>query len=284
MKSDMRALIDRIAMIILVIGLFLGFYASCVEPFQLKVTTWSVTTPKWDNPKPLKIAILTDMHMIWPWMTPGHLERIVKATNDLHPDIVLLLGDYVGTHFFGKQIAPVAGVAPLKNLTPACGVYAVTGNHDLHPPRGWIEALRSADIPVLENQTRPVNCHGQKFWIAGLEDLWWQHPDARKTVADVKDRHPVIMMMHNPDIFPTIPDSIALSVAGHTHGGQVKFPFIGAIASVIPSQYGKRYLYGHIIEEGKDLIVSSGLGMTGLPIRFMTPPEISFVSLQSSAE
>lgn len=279
-----RSCTDRIVIIILIVGSILGFYASCIEPFTLKVTEWTVSTGKWDNPRPLKIAVLTDMHMIWPWMTADHLQNIVDRTNNLHPDIVVLLGDYVGTHPFGRQIKPDEGVLPLKELRPACGVYAVTGNHDVHPPKGWIEALEDINIPVLKNQAHPVTCGGQKFWVAGLEDLWWQRPDEKKTLSAIKDKHPVIMLMHNPDMFPDVPPSVVLSLAGHTHGGQVRFPWIGAIASVIPSHYGKRYLYGHIAEDGKDMIVSSGLGMTGLPIRFLTPPEIALITLQGKTD
>lgn len=257
----------------------LGFYAAFIEPFKLKVTAWTVASDKWTYSHDLKIALLSDPHMIWPFMTAAHLESIVKKTNELNPDVVLILGDYVGTHPFGLQIDPDRGMAPLKNLKAQCGTYAVLGNHDLHPVSAWPEALARTGIPVLQNKTVPVNCRNQKIWIGGLEDLWWQKPDILKTLSFVTDKNPVIMMMHNPDMFADMPPSVTLSVAGHTHGGQIRFPFIGAVAAVIPSRYGKRYVYGHIVEDGKDLIVSSGLGMTGLPLRFLTPPEVTMVTL-----
>src|SRR4051812_29221834 len=114
-----------------ILGFALIFYAACIEPFTLRVKEWDVATKKWQGQKPLRIALLSDMHMIWPSMTPAHLQRIVDSTNALHPDIVLLLGDYVGTHPFGMQIDPAEGLAPLKNISAACGVYAVLGNHDV---------------------------------------------------------------------------------------------------------------------------------------------------------
>jgi uncharacterized protein len=260
----------------------LGCYASLVEPRLLKVSEWSVTTEKWTNPKSLKIALITDTHAIWPWMTEKHLERIVEKANQLKPDVILLLGDYVGTHPFGLQLKPEDGVAPFKNLTAPCGVFAVLGNHDIHDSVGWPQALQSTGIPVLQNDAVSLNCEGSRFWVAGLEEIWWQESDIGKTLSQVTDNHPVIMAMHNPDSFPSIPPSVALSVAGHTHGGQIRFPFIGSVAAVIPSQYGERYVYGHIVENGKDLVVSSGLGMTGLPLRFMTRPEIALITLEGS--
>lgn len=259
----------------------LGLYATCVEPFRLNVAEWTVETPKWDGQPEIRIALISDVHIIRPWMTPAHLERIVRRANELKPDLILLLGDYVGTHPFGFQIDPGTGVAPFAKLSAPCGVYAVPGNHDIHGPPGWLEALAKTGVPVLQNKALPVVCGDQHFWVAGLEEMWRQHSDIGKTLAQVTNADPVILMTHQPDAFVKVPQSVALTVAGHTHGGQVRFPFIGAVEAVIPSRYGKRFIYGHIVEDGKDLVVSSGLGMTGLPIRFMTPPEITMITLKA---
>jgi predicted MPP superfamily phosphohydrolase len=257
-------------------------YAAFVEPFTLNVTAWNVQTKKWAYPKNLKIALLSDMHMIWPWMTTEHMQDIVDKTNSLKPDIILLLGDYVATHPFGLAIEPNKGVAPFKNFLAPCGIFAVLGNHDTRENFGWPEALIETEIPVLQNQSKKIVCQGQALWIAGLDELWWRHADIQKTFETIKDESPVIMMLHNPDSFAEMPDRVTLTVAGHTHGGQIRFPFIGAISQVIPSKYGKRYAYGHIIEDDKDLVVTSGLGMTGIPLRFLTPPEIAIVTISSN--
>lgn len=254
-----------------------------VEPFRLRVSKWDVSTEKWSGNDDLKIAILTDMHMIWPWMTPGHMRKIIERTNALNPDIILLLGDYVATHPFGLQLEPLAALEPFKNLSAPCGVYAVLGNHDLHPPSNWPEALAQTGIPVLRNQALQLDCADRKFWIAGLDELWWAETDIGKTMAEITDENPVIMMMHNPDSFPDTPQRVALSVAGHTHAGQVRVPFIGSLAAVVPSKYGNRYVYGHIVEDKKDLVVSAGLGTTGLPIRFLNLPEIALITLKSAS-
>lgn len=257
-----------------------GLYALLIEPYTLKITEWHVQTDQWHNDKPLKVAILTDIHMKWPFMTHAHLQRIVARTNGLNPDIVVLLGDYVATHPFGLPVLPEEGIKPLKQLTAKCGVYAVGGNHDFNPPSRWPVLLRkSGVITYLENQNVRVKCNGAEFWMAGLEELWWQNADVEKALEGIPKGESVILLMHNPDSFVEVPEYVAVSMAGHTHAGQIRFPFIGAIERVIPSKYGERFAYGHIQENGKHLIVSSGLGMTGLPLRFMNPPEIAIVEL-----
>ncbi len=274
----------RLFLLLCVLGVLLAIYASCIEPFRLRTATVTVTTPQWPYPRPLRIALLSDMHMIWPWMTSAHLQNIVQATNALQPDVVLLLGDYVGTHPFGRQLEAATALEPLKQLESRCGVFAVLGNHDWHPAGDWPAALAATGIPVLQNQARAVECGESRFWVAGLEDMWWRHADIDATLAMVTDAAPVIMMMHHPDSFPEVPEHVALSVAGHTHGGQIQIPFYGPVATVIPSRYGLRYVYGAVEESGKNLVVTSGLGMTGVPFRLLTAPEIMLVTLRGQPE
>jgi predicted MPP superfamily phosphohydrolase len=262
------------------IGTLLGIYASFIEPFRLVVTEYTVKTDKWRANKPLKIVVLTDAHVVSPWMTEAHLNRIVDKANLLNPDIVLLLGDYVATHPFGFKVKPDEGLRPYKNLKAVCGVFAVLGNHDFQADAGWPEAMMRTGIPTLRNEIQKITCDGRSFSVAGLDELWWGHPDISKIMTAADKKLPIIMMMHNPDLFPETPKNIALNVAGHTHGGQVLIPFIGPVAAAIPSHFGTRYARGHIQENGKDLVVSSGLGMSVLPIRFMCPPEITVVTLE----
>jgi predicted MPP superfamily phosphohydrolase len=94
----------------------------------------------------------------------------------------------------------------------------------------------------------------------------------------VVDDAPVILLVHEPDVFPQVPDRVALTVAGHTHGGQVR---LLGYAPFVPSRYGDRYVYGHIVEEGRHLIVSGGLGCSGMPVRFGSPPEIVMIEISA---
>lgn len=269
-----------ITLTILVALGFIGIYACFIEPFKLKVTAWEINSDKWTAQTELKIALISDIHAIWPWMSSAHIENIVKKANSLEPDLILLLGDYVGTHPFGIQLSPEQGVEPYKRLSAKCGVFAVIGNHDIHGVSGWPEALIKTGIPVLQNQAISINCNNETLWIAGLEDLWYQNTNIKNTIKQVSNNHPIIMMMHNPDSFVDIPNSVTLSVAGHMHRGQVRLPIIGAVKQVLPSKFGKRFLYGHIKEEGKDFVVSGGLGMSGLPLRLLNPPEITLITLK----
>jgi predicted MPP superfamily phosphohydrolase len=255
----------------------LGIYAIFIEPFRVKITQYDLKSNQWQNDTALNVAVIADPHMIWPWMSLKHMQRIVEKTNAIKPDLILLLGDYVATHPFGLQISPSKAVEVFENFKAGCGVYAVLGNHDWHPDVGWPSAFSASQIPILRNQAISLQCHNQSFWIAGLEDLWWQKASIKETKLQITNNDPVILMMHNPDSFPDVPKDIMLTISGHTHGGQIRLPWIGALPFVIPSKYGLRYAYGHIQEDGKNLVVSGGLGNSGIPARFLRTPEIVLI-------
>lgn len=270
--------------IILCIGVILGAYAMFVEPFSLRITKHTITSHKWVSDNPLTIALIADPHMIWPWMTKAHLQRIVDKTNTLNPDLIFLLGDYVGDHPFGKQLDPYDAIKPFENLKATCGVYGVLGNHgmrekDIHIG-SWVKAMRQSPIPILDNQSQTIQCRGQKIDIAGIEDWWRGKPDIAKALKTITKDNLILFLTHNPDAFTELPRYVDVTFAGHTHAGQVRLPFFGALSKVVPSKYGNKYAYGHINENGQNLIVSAGLGMTTLPIRFLNKPEITLVTLK----
>lgn len=260
----------------------LGLYALFVEPFQLRIKEWNVASKSWQGNSELKIVLLADIHAGKPWMTPERIEKIVKQTNNLSPDIILLLGDYVATHPFKISVPPQEGIAPLRNLKAACGVYAIYGNHDFdNRISGWRNALKKTGIPIFENNVLKVKCGDMNFWLAGLQDQIYQHPNIVNTMKKITDNAPILMMMHEPDLLPEIPFRVTLTMAGHTHGGQIRLPWIGPI--LVPSKYGTRYAYGYIKEKGKEMIVSGGLGMSIVPLRFLTPPEITLIRLKAAS-
>jgi predicted MPP superfamily phosphohydrolase len=141
-------------------------------------------------------------------------------------------------------------------------------------------------IPLLENQVVRLTKRNWPFWLIGLADQWALPARSGGFIgldnlpgclAQIKDDAPAILLAHEPDIFPTVPDRVSVTICGHTHGGQVAFPLVGPLR--VPSRYGTRYAYGHIRENGRDLVVSAGLGVSGLPIRFGVPPEIALIRL-----
>jgi uncharacterized protein len=121
---------------------------------------------------------------------------------------------------------------------------------------------------------------GQGFWLSGLGDLWTRGNRAEATLQKITDSDPVIVMMHNPDVFPSIPERVSLTVAGHTHGGQVNVPFVGRL--VVPSAFGQRFAYGLIEEDGRKLFVTGGIGTSIIPVRFRVMPEVVILTLCAS--
>jgi predicted MPP superfamily phosphohydrolase len=198
------------------------------------------------------------------------------------PDLILLAGDYVvqavlGGHF----VAPEETAKILVRLAAPMGVYAVLGNHDW-----WFDAkrvrhaLESSGIPVLEDSSTEVARGKCRLWLVGISDFWEGAHDVKAALRGVPKSAPVLVFTHNPDIFPEIPPWVSLTIAGHTHGGQVYIPGLGR--PIVPSQFGQRYAIGHIIEEGRHLFVSSGLGTSILPVRFLVPPEVSVVRISAA--
>lgn len=280
------------------------------ETFGHWVQRYRLTPEGWPEKLKLRVAILADIHACDPWMSEKRIQRIVDETNQLNPDIVLLLGDYIASYRMKKLSLPVSygqWATPLSRLKAPLGVHAVLGNHDWWDDKRLQErrrgpvpaalALEAAGIPVYENDAIKIEKDGQSFWIAGLGDQWSFWPrgedeyqqrmaengtpyrgvdDLDGLMAKITDDSPVILMAHEPDIFPNVPKRVALTVSGHTHGGQVR---VFGYAPIIPSRFGSRYLYGHIVEDGHDLVVSAGLGCSGLPIRIGAKPEITVVEL-----
>lgn len=276
----------------LAVGAGLGAYTVIIEPgFLLKLAHWPVAHTSWPSAMaPLRIVALTDIHAVEPWMPASRIARIVETANSLGGDIIVLLGDYVAAMpKFRTGIVPVADWAgALAKLRAPLGVYSVLGNHDWWTDNWAVRAgLQQVGIPVLENRAVKIDKEGRRFWLAGLGDQLSLHvgrgqyrgtDDLPGTLRQTMgDRDPVILLAHEPDIFVKTPDRVALTLSGHTHGGQVRIPIIGR--PMVPSAYGERFAYGHIVEGGRNLVVSSGLGMTGLPVRFGVPPEIAVITL-----
>ncbi|MGJ4856565.1 metallophosphoesterase [Labrys sp. La1] len=271
-----------------------GGYAFGVEPQRLVVTRYRVVPEGWPAGSMLRIAVLADIHAINPWMSSSHIERIARATNALDPDIVLLAGDYEASmplFGIGSYVSMEDCAKALSLLRAPLGVHAVLGNHDLgRRGRGGDNVRRAFaafDIPVLENEAVRLEKGGVGFWLLGLGDQWGgihlrRLDDLPGTLAQMSDGSPAILLAHEPDIFAELPmldrgRRVALTICGHTHGGQVRIPFYGSRG--VPSRYGRRFVYGHIVEDDRHLVVSGGLGMTGLPVRFGVPPEIVIITL-----
>ncbi len=255
-----------------------------------------ITDPRWILPD-LTIAVLSDFHICRPWTPLSALRHVVAMTNALKPDLILLPGDFIADRNLPARSEPAAAIiAELAPLSAPLGVAAVLGNHDWWDCRlsratdftrnSVAEALAESQIALLSNRAIPVDFGGGRFWLAGMDSQRalrrHGHPglhDPEATFAEVPDGAPAILMAHEPDYFAENDPRAFLQVSGHTHGGQAN---LGGWRPLTPSAYGSRYGWGHIREGGRHLVVSGGIGYSGLPLRILQPPEITLVMLRRS--
>ena len=263
-----------------------ALWAFWLEPASLGVRRVSLKVPAWRAEHGgMKVAVLTDLHVGSPHVGPEKLRRVVGLVNEERPDLVVILGDLVIQGVVGGEfVTPERIAEELKNLKAPHGVVAVLGNHDW-----WLDgervraALKAAGVTVLENQSVRVERGGRAFHVAGVADMWTRTADVAASLKGVgPDEEPVLLLTHNPDIFPDVPARVSLTLAGHTHGGQVNFPLVGRL--VVPSRYGQRYAMGHVVEGGRHLFVGGGVGTSIIPVRFRVPPEVVILTIESERE
>lgn len=226
----------------------------------------------WTAP-PLKIVQVSDIHMGVPDMPATRVAALVAQVNALHPDLIALTGDYHG----GKLIDGASGdlddaVRPLARLRSRYGTFAVRGNHD--EPYWSPRVLPRFRMTYLQNR----HADAGPVIVAGVDDRSTGMPDIAAALAGIAPGKPVIMLMHEPDGFAAVPPSVALTLAGHTHGGQVRLPLIGPLTT--NTRLG--YVRGRYVVGGRTLIVSSGVGTSVIPARLGVPPEIVVVTLHGT--
>jgi predicted MPP superfamily phosphohydrolase len=274
-RSKLRIRIVAIAL--LVAPFLVAVWAFGIEPGLLVVRHVQMDLPRWKSG--VRIAVLSDLHIGSPHVGLDKLRTIVEKTNAENPALVVLLGDFViggpsrrGGVRGGGFVEPEPIAAELKKLHAPLGVFAVLGNHDW-----WYDgervgkALTDAGIPVLENKAVRVG----PIWLGGIADFWTREPDIAGTLGQVTTDDPVVLITHNPDIFPEVPARVSLLLAAHTHGGQVHLPIVGTL--ITTSKLG--YNAGEFVERGRHLFVTTGIGTSILPVRFGVPPEIVILTV-----
>jgi predicted MPP superfamily phosphohydrolase len=261
-------------------GAVLAVWGFVIEPGLLRTTKVEVASDRLPaKMQPLRIAVISDLHVGSPWNGLERIDTVIRRINAFKADIVLLLGDYV-VHgvMFGQFVPPETTAQHLRGLKARHGVYAVLGNHDW-----WLDGKRirrvfeAAGIRVLDNEAVAVPLPGGPVWLAGIADDTTRNPDPARTLQAVPEGEPVVMFAHDPAIFPDVPRRVAITLAGHTHGGQVYLPWVGAL--ITPGRAPRRHAYGLIHEDGKTMFVTAGLGTSIIPVRFNMPPEIALITL-----
>lgn len=285
-----------IILAIAAIGLALLAYSYFIEPSRLVLNEQTILIDGWEPQfEGFKAVVISDIHAGLHGSDRQHLLRMVDLANAQDADAVFLVGDLVAAATTDDQmylpmpIEELAGI--LSGLKAKNGVYAVLGNHE-----GWFnrkiaaDTLKAAGINVLQDEVAFIERGGQRIRILGFQDHL-QFGDlnditarGKKLLAPSERTGDVIVLEHSPDVVPLITgerlisDDLRLILAGHTHGGQVWLPIIGA--PIIPSRYGQKYAAGHVIENGVNVFITTGIGTTNLPIRFMVPPEVAVLTLR----
>jgi hypothetical protein len=231
------------------------------------------------------IALLSDFHYD-PYFSVHPLRTAIGLVNALQPNLIALTGDFVSAPMFGEPAQPAAAAKPcaelLTRMHATHGLWAVLGNHDCYTDSERVTfALRSAGIPVLTNQSVPIERDGARFWLSGVEDVLEKSPDIQATLHDVPTGEAVVLMAHEPDYADHVSaHPVDLQLSGHSHGGQVRFPYVRPL--FLP-ELAKKYVWGLYKINGLTLYTNPGLGTVNLPVRMNCPPEITLLTLRRSA-
>ncbi|HEU0100857.1 MAG TPA: metallophosphoesterase [Mycobacteriales bacterium] len=238
-----------------------------VVPRLLRVHDVPLALPGWPpSLDGLRVAVVTDLHAGAPWVGLDRVRLLVRRVLAAEPDLVLLLGDHVADVLLGRPLAPEPLAEALSGLTAAGPVLGVLGNHDWQDDGERVRrALEDAGLPVLEQSAVPVL--DGRLWVAGVGDLWTRGASVPAALAGVPEGATTVLLTHNPDVVVDVPDTVALVLAGHTHGGQLTV--LGHPLHRISRRSGNRWRRGWYPADR--LYVGSGIGTSTLPLRTVVP-------------
>lgn len=276
-------------------------YSYYIEPGRLVVRRAEITMDGIDaGLDGIRIVMISDIHGGSNGVTVERLSELTTLANKQEADLIVLLGDFVSENRNARPQSdhglkmPMQQIADgIAGLRAKLGVFAVLGNHD-----GWFGDTRVAaelervGFRVLQNEVAIVERNGRPVRLLGFRDhlqlskSWAETSAYARRLLEPTGDGDIIALQHSPDIFPVVTGELSISpklrlfLAGHTHGGQVWLPLFGR--PVVPSTFGQKYAYGHTKENDVDLYVTSGVGTSILPFRFMVPPEIVMLTIKAS--
>jgi uncharacterized protein len=265
----------------------LAAHTTLIEPNRPRVVRKEIALRRWPaRLDGFTIALLSDFHYD-PYFSVHPLRASIGLVNDLHPDLIVLTGDFVSEPLFDHKREKAASAAEpcsqlLRQMRAPYGLWAVLGNHDVKSDPNLVEGLlRAVGIQVLANQSVPIEGNGTRLWLSGVNDPLEGKPDLAQTLHSVPPDEPVILLAHEPDYADhVVRYPVDLQLSGHTHGGQIRVPFL-------PPGYlpplGRKYVWGLYKIGGLTLYTNRGLGTVNVPVRMNCPPEITLLTLRRSA-
>lgn len=264
-----------------------GGDAILIAPNRPRVVRHQIALPRWpERLNGFRIALLSDFHYD-PYFSVHPMEAAVGMVNELGPELIALTGDFVTVPSFGEEKKGAEAAEPcaqlLGKLRAPQGLWAVLGNHDGYTDAARVaSALQSVGIPVLGNRSVAIERNGARFWLSGVEDVLAQKPNLDVALREVPKGEAVVLLAHEPDYADLAARyAVDLQLSGHSHGGQVRFPFLPPL--YLPD-LAKKYYWGLYKIGGLTLCTNAGLGTMGLPARLNCPPEITLLELRRSAQ
>jgi hypothetical protein len=255
------------------------------EPMEIGVTQISISLARlpmaFDG---LRVAQLSDIHFN-PFESSNHVAKVVEKTNAVRPDLVVITGDFVSALTSGYRDDSRAERAwpcskLLSKLQAPLGCFAVLGNHDYYSnPSIVSEAIESAGrIKVLRNLSEPVERNGSRLWITGIDNVTARAARPEEALQGIPPEECKIVAVHEPDFADQMRRyPVDLQLSGHSHGGQICAPLMGPIW--LPP-FARKYPTGHYVFGNYQLYTNRGIGMSGIPMRFLCPPEITLLTLK----
>ena len=261
-----------------------------IEPNRPRIVRRDIALRRWPaRLEGFTLALLSDFHYD-PYFSEHPLHAAIGLVNGLHPDLIVLTGDFVSVPTFNRneendQKAAFAAepcARLLRQMQARCGTWAVLGNHDVSTNQHVVtSALQAEGIRVLANQSAPIEAEGARFWLGGLNDVLDGTPDLDLTLRQVPGDEATILLVHEPDYADYVArGAVDLQLSGHSHGGQVRIPMVGPL--YLP-RMARKYPWGLYRIGGLSLYTNPGLGTLAVPVRLNCPPEITFLTLRRTA-
>jgi predicted MPP superfamily phosphohydrolase len=257
-----------------------------LEPNRPRIVRQEIALRRWPSRlEGFTIALLSDFHYD-PYFSVHPLRSAIAMVNGLRPDLIALTGDFVSMPWSGDPADAASAAEPcaqlLRQMRAPHGLWAVLGNHDVFTdPDRVSTSLHSAGVQVLSNQSVPIDRDGARFWLSGVDDVLGGTADLDATLHDLPADEAAVLLAHEPDYADTVARySVDLQLSGHSHGGQVRVPFVRPL--FLP-ELARKYVWGLYQIGGLALYTNPGLGTVNLPVRMNCPPEITLLTLRRSA-